>query len=241
MKMKMNNRGLLSLGLIFSLGLTLTGFEYISSDTKYTKKRMAKAEFIEDETVFIPEIPKPEVPKPEVPNKNPMTQPSPIQPVNPIGPIEVSPIDPVDPVNPVWEPGVDPIDTNIGKQTFVYDPPKIPAGFLDEFPTYEEFLPIKEKNERREKTENKMQVIVFEAAGYPYEAQLLGLSGIIHVSFQVDTDGNITNVQAMNSIHPSLDKAAVNAVKRLPKMIPGKKLDKPVISTYTMPVKFVLK
>ena len=62
MKMKMDNRGLLSLGLIFSLGLTLTGFEYISSDTKYTKKRMAKAEFIEDETIFIPEIQKPEIP-----------------------------------------------------------------------------------------------------------------------------------------------------------------------------------
>lgn len=241
MKMKMDNRGLLSLGLIFSLGLTLTGFEYISSDTKYTKKRMAKAEFIEDETIFIPEIQKPEIPRQEVPNKNPMTQPSPIQPVNPIGPIVVSPIAPVDPINPVWEPGVDPIDPNLGKQTVIIDHPPIPACFLDDFPTYEEFLEIKDKVERRKETEDKMQGIVFKAAGYPYDAQKLGISGTVHVSFQVDTDGKITNVVAMNSIHPSLDNAAVNAVKRLPAMIPGKKLDKPVISTYTMPVKFILK
>lgn len=240
MKMKMDNRGLLSLGLIFSLGLTLTGFEYISSDTKYTKKRMAKADFTEDETVFIPEIQKPEVPRPEVPKHNPMTQPSPIQPVNPVGPIVVSPIAPVEPINPIWEP-VDPIDPNIGKQTIIYDPPKIPAGFLDEFPTYEEFLTIKDKEERRKLTEEKMTLTIFKSASYSYEAQQLGLSGTVYVSFQVNTDGKIANVKVEKGIDPLLDNSALNAVKRLPAMIPGKKLDKPVISTYTIPVTFKIK
>jgi TonB family protein len=237
-----SNRGLLPLGLIVSLSVTLTGFEFMSADIKNEKQITSKLDGLQDEVIYDDfEVEKPEMPKPDAPEEKPRTQPVVTPPVNPVGPIVVSPIAPEDPFKGDFESDVDPIKKGFGDQEIVYDPPTLPAGFLDEFPTYEEFLSIKDKDKRRTATENKLTTIVMDGTRYPEKAKELGIKGIVHVNFQVDVNGKITNVSVAKSIDPLLDQAAINAVSKLPDMIPGKKLDKPVISTYTMPVKFVLK
>ena len=67
----------------------------------------------------------------------------------------------------------------------------------------------------------------------------LGLSGInrITVLFQIDTKGNIINIQA-RAPHPKLEEEAINLIKALPKMEPGKQRGKPVIVSYALPIIF---
>ncbi len=67
----------------------------------------------------------------------------------------------------------------------------------------------------------------------------LGLSGInrINILFQIDTKGNIVNIQA-RAPHPKLEEEAKNIIKSLPQMQPGKQRGKPVNVNYALPIIF---
>ena len=65
----------------------------------------------------------------------------------------------------------------------------------------------------------------------------MGLEGTVYVQFVVSSSGEVKDVIILKSVHKYLDEAAVNAVKSLPKLIPGKQLDKPVDVLYKVPVK----
>lgn len=239
-KHAINNRGLLPLGLIVSLSLTLTGFEYMSAETIKTKK-MASHIIPEDTGVdFIPEIPKPEMPKPEVPEEKPRMNPVVTPIVNPIGPIVVSPIAPIDPGIVIVDP-IDPLPPGWGEQKPMSQDIPIDPFLLEEFPTYEEFKSIKDLNDRRSKTDVTLINKVKSKATYPEIPRQLGIQGTVYVSFVVDKDGSITDVKIAKGIHEALDEEAIAAVKKLPRMIPGKQFDRPVKVRYTIPVKFELK
>lgn len=242
MKNYQNKRnGLLQLGLIVSLGSTLVGFEYANVDVRTNQVRTNKMTDLEIETVYDEiEIKKPEVPKPPVQNPTPVVNPNPTPTPTP-GPIIISPNPVPDPgFDPFVDPNLDPIGRNIGKQEIVIDLP-IDVGMLEEFPTYEEFVSIQEKEERRLNTEAKLINYVQSKAKYPRIPNEMGIQGTVHVSFIVDKSGNITEVGIARGVHPDLDNEAMEAVKKLPKMIPGKQLDKPVRVKYIIPVKFKLK
>lgn len=239
-KHAINNRGLLSLGLIVSLSVTLTGFEYMSAETIKTKKMSAHIIPDDSGVDFIPEIPKPEMPKPEVPQEKPRMNPVVAPIVNPVGPIVVSPIAPIDPFTGILDPEIGKLPIKFGEQEVIFD--SIEKGsFLTEFPTYTEFLEIENAGDRRMKTDIKMKNYVQSEATYPEIARQLNIEGTVFVSFVVDKDGKITDVKIARSVHESLDKEAIKAVKKLPVMIPGRKSKKPVRAEYTIPVKFELK
>lgn len=70
-------------------------------------------------------------------------------------------------------------------------------------------------------------------------AEDLGLSGRqrISVQFKIDTDGKVVDVRA-RAPHPRLEKEAVDVVKSLPNMTPGKQRGKPVGVLYSLPIVF---
>jgi periplasmic protein TonB len=70
-------------------------------------------------------------------------------------------------------------------------------------------------------------------------ANELGLEGRqrINVQFKIDKFGNVVNVRA-RAPHPRLEKEAVNVVKALPKMTPGKQRGKAVGVLYALPILF---
>lgn len=73
-------------------------------------------------------------------------------------------------------------------------------------------------------------------------AEELGLSPgrkRIFVAFKIDSKGNVVEVQA-RAPHPRLKKEAENAVKSLPKMIPGKQRGRPVGVRYALPITFLV-
>lgn len=72
---------------------------------------------------------------------------------------------------------------------------------------------------------------------YPEKARENNIQGTVYVQFVIDTLGNVTRVKV---VHELLDKAAVEAVSKLPPLIPGRQLGVKVPVIYTVPVKLVL-
>lgn len=75
---------------------------------------------------------------------------------------------------------------------------------------------------------------------YPEIAAENGIKGRVMVSFVVNKDGKIVDVQVIRGVDPSLDKEAVRVVKSMPAWKPGKQSGKPVRTRYTLPVMFKL-
>lgn len=75
---------------------------------------------------------------------------------------------------------------------------------------------------------------------YPTISQENGIQGRVIVSFVIDKDGSITDIEVVRSIDPILDKEAIRVIKIMPKWKPGMIKGKPVRVKYTVPVTFSL-
>ena len=75
---------------------------------------------------------------------------------------------------------------------------------------------------------------------YPPVAEENGIYGRVVVSFVVETDGSISNVQVVRGVDPSLDKEALRVTKAMPKWQPGKQNGQAVRVKYNLPVTFKL-
>ncbi len=75
---------------------------------------------------------------------------------------------------------------------------------------------------------------------YPQAAKEKGIQGKVWVSFNIDTDGSITDVKLVQDIGGGCGEEAVRVVKAMPKWIPGKSKGKPVKVQMNLPVLFTL-
>lgn len=75
---------------------------------------------------------------------------------------------------------------------------------------------------------------------YPIDATKNKIEGCILVTFVVEHDGSISNVDVANSVYPSLDKESIRVVRGMSKWIPGKVNGKTVRVKYTIPITFRL-
>lgn len=73
---------------------------------------------------------------------------------------------------------------------------------------------------------------------YPPEAYKEGVSGKVTVSFIIEKDGSVSNVNVVRGKHPALDAEAVRVVKKMPKWSPGRCNGQPVRVTHMIPVTF---
>lgn len=67
------------------------------------------------------------------------------------------------------------------------------------------------------------------------------LEGDLEVAFIVDEEGNVIEPEVVKSLHPMLDKAALEAVKQMPKWHPGVLRGKPTCVRISIPVHFQVK
>ena len=75
---------------------------------------------------------------------------------------------------------------------------------------------------------------------YPQIAQENGISGRVTLSFVVERDGSVTNIQVLQSPDRSLAEEATRVVGNSPKWEPGMQSNKPVRVKYTLPVVFTI-
>jgi TonB family protein len=75
---------------------------------------------------------------------------------------------------------------------------------------------------------------------YPKQAQKDKISGTVHVSFTIKTDGSVENVEAVKSPDFELSDEAIRIVRKSTDWIPGKDFGEAVNVKFTIPIKFSL-
>lgn len=73
-----------------------------------------------------------------------------------------------------------------------------------------------------------------------YSSAGSGVHSRVVLSFVVEPDGSISNIQVIRSVTPDFDKEAVRLVKAMPKWVPGRQNGEAVRVKYNMPVLFKL-
>ena len=73
---------------------------------------------------------------------------------------------------------------------------------------------------------------------YPVIAQENGIQGKVTLTFVIERDGSLTNIQVMQSPDRALADEAVRVLQSSPKWTPGKQRNSPVRVRYTLPVEF---
>lgn len=75
---------------------------------------------------------------------------------------------------------------------------------------------------------------------YPVIAQENGIQGRVAVSFTIETDGSIRDIEIIRGVDPSIDKEAIRVVSTMPNWTPGKQKGINVAVKYTVPITFRL-
>jgi periplasmic protein TonB len=75
---------------------------------------------------------------------------------------------------------------------------------------------------------------------YPQMARESGIQGRVFVTFVVERDGSVTDVQVLRGIGGGCDEEAVRVIRNMPKWVPGKQRGKPVRVQFNMPILFKL-
>lgn len=75
---------------------------------------------------------------------------------------------------------------------------------------------------------------------YPAKARRMNIEGSVFVSFVVERDGSIADVQILKGIDPDCDKEAARVVGEMPKWVPGKQSGRPVRVRFVLPIKLKL-
>ena len=88
--------------------------------------------------------------------------------------------------------------------------------------------------------EEARQKFLGENIKYPDLARENGIQGTVYVTFVVEPDGTISNVQVLKGIGAGCDEEAMRVVKLMPKWTPGKQRGKNVRVKINMPIKFVV-
>lgn len=77
-----------------------------------------------------------------------------------------------------------------------------------------------------------------EAIKYPQEAKEKNLQGRVFLSFIVEKDGSLNNIQVERKLGSGTDEEALRVLKESPKWTPGKKNGNPVRVKYNIPISF---
>src|SRR5574344_2354971 len=88
--------------------------------------------------------------------------------------------------------------------------------------------------------ENALNDYLMKHIKYPVIAEENGIQGRVIVTFVVERDGSITDVQIARSVDPSLDKEAARVVRTMPSWNPGRQHGTAVRVKFTVPVTFRL-
>jgi TonB family protein len=75
---------------------------------------------------------------------------------------------------------------------------------------------------------------------YPDEARRLGIQGKVMVSFVVEKDGSVSDVQVARPVSPSIDAEAIRVVENSSRWVPGMQYGRPVRVMYSVPISFTL-
>jgi periplasmic protein TonB len=209
----------LQIGLIIALSLVLAAFNWKTYDKLVVLNFERTGENITEEMVPVTEQKPPEPPKIERPRVV----------------ININIVDNESPVddNFVIDAEIDPFDS-------VPDYIPMPAINEEENLTEEEIFKVVESMPEFPGGEATLYDYLSKNISYPRIALEAGISGTVYVTFVVEKDGSITNVQLLRGIGGGCDEEALRVVKNMPTWTPGKQRNVPVRVQFNFGVKFTL-
>lgn len=87
--------------------------------------------------------------------------------------------------------------------------------------------------------DSALQAYLQKHIKYPKDAIRDHTEGDVEVTFIVNSRGEIDKVGLISGIDESCNNAAMKAIEKMPKWIPGKRNGKPAVMRYTLPIKFI--
>ncbi|MBL3654719.1 energy transducer TonB [Fulvivirga sediminis] len=149
-------------------------------------------------------------------------------------------------MNPIPDPDIQDVEEELKKTVVVELPPvEIEDPVIVENPLPEEkvddtFL-IVEKMPSPVGGESALYEFINKRLRYPGQARRIGVEGTVYLSFVVDKDGNMVDIQIAKGIGAGCDEEVLRIFeKNSPKWNPGKQRGVPVKVKQVIPVKFVL-
>ena len=118
-----------------------------------------------------------------------------------------------------------------------YTPPALPEDPIDDG---EEVYPIVEEQPEFPGGEQARMAFLRDNIRYPHLAREAGIQGMVFITFVVERDGSISNVQVLRGIGGGCDEEAVRVVRMMPRWTPGKQLGRPVRVQFSMSIRFTL-
>ena len=85
-----------------------------------------------------------------------------------------------------------------------------------------------------------LRIFLTKNLNYPPSAANAGVSGRVFVSFVVNTDGSLADVQVLKGIGFGCDEEAVRVIQTMPRWKPGKQSGRAVRVKYNLPIAFTL-
>jgi protein TonB len=207
-------------GLSLSLLAILTAFRW--SSPKPIHHTLADHYSSEDPFQFVDISPDVEIEKEQI--KRPKPNPQKITTVSDPTPDPAQ--EPVPDPEPLPDPGPVPGTTSPPAELIVED--DLPFRIVEEMPVY----PGGEKALFEDISRN------FKI---PEIDRRAGLEGVIHLSFVVNTAGEVVNVEVLRGISPATDAEAVKAIQKLKRYTPGKQRGRAVSVIYTIPIRVSLR
>ena len=204
----------LLMGLVVALGFLFIVFEWSTVDVKKSAPIVTDGDI--DTEILVPvTIQKPNLPPPAV-----AAPPRVIAPV--ITPVDNDkPVDPVDVVVPTDEP-------------ITYDPVVAKPEVVDE-----DIIHVRaEVQPSFPGGPEAMMKFLKDNIKYPSICIESGIQGRVIVSFVVNKDGSIEQVEVLSGVHERLDAEAVRVVKLMPTWTPGQMQGHPVRTKFNLPVTF---
>lgn len=86
----------------------------------------------------------------------------------------------------------------------------------------------------------KFREWIFKNTIYPQEAIDKKIKGKVVLSFVVEKDGSVSNINVLQGVNPLLDNEAVKVISQSPKWSPGLQRGQPVRFRYLIPLDFSL-
>lgn len=208
----------LLMGLVVALGFLFIFFEWTTTDVKKIETQDAQAIFEEEEMMEV--TVQKDVPPP---------------------PAAVAPPPVVAPEIKVVENTVETKDIEIKSSEETGEAVEaVPIDNGPEEVEEEEIFMRVEKAPAFPGGQKAMMEYLMKNIKYPAACQEAGIQGRVIVSFVVNKDGTIQNVEVLRGVHEKLDAEAVRVVKSMPAWSPGEQQGRKVRSKFQLPVFFRL-
>lgn len=121
---------------------------------------------------------------------------------------------------------------------YEYEQEGIPLAVIEQVPIFEECKTIP-MEKHRDCFHEMMSKFIQKNFYYPEEALENKIQGRVFIRFVIEKDGSI-NIVTVSGPHKLLEEAAINMIKKMPKLIPGKQKGETVRVSYSVPIIFKL-